>query len=87
MRSDLKDVYPGILKEEEEFRPDSWIQIISGGWRETKCKSSTFLARKPPAFHCRMLRVFKGGEGMGFAGRDLSSSGEGEHGREEADAG
>ena len=31
VRSDLKDVYPGILKEEEEVRPDSWIQIMSGG--------------------------------------------------------
>ena len=50
VRSERKAENPGIRKEEDELRLDSWIQIRSTGWDERKCSSSVLLARSP-AFH------------------------------------
>ena len=42
---------PGIRKEEDELRLDSWMQIRSTGRDEKKCSSSVLVARRPPALH------------------------------------
>ena len=67
-----KEEYQGMQKDGEEFRFDFWIQMMSGGWRPTKRNSSFLLARRPPAFHCRMLGVsVEGGlAGGGTKGND-----------------
>ena len=36
VRSECRAENPGIWKEEEELRLDSWIQIRSTGWDERK---------------------------------------------------
>ena len=36
VRSERRAENPGILKEEEELRLDSWMQIRSTGWDERK---------------------------------------------------
>ena len=36
LRSKLRAENPGIRKEEDELRLDSWIQIRSTGWDERK---------------------------------------------------
>ena len=36
VRSERRAENPGIRKEEDEFRLDSWIQIRSTGWDERK---------------------------------------------------
>ena len=46
---------PGIRKEEDELRLDSWTQIRSTGRNERKRSSSVLLARRPLAFHWRTL--------------------------------
>ena len=51
VRSEHRAENPGIRKEEDEFRLDSWMQIRSTGWHEKKWSSSVLLARRPPAFH------------------------------------
>ena len=51
VQSDRRAENPGIRKEEDELRLDSWIQIRSTGWDERKSSSSMLLAWRPPAFH------------------------------------
>ena len=51
VQSDRRAENPGIRKEEDKLRLDSWIQIRSTGWDETKCSSSVLLARRQPAFY------------------------------------
>ena len=51
--------------EKEELRLDSWIQITSTGWDERNRSSSVLLARRPPAFHWKTLRVRGRGEEAG----------------------
>ena len=51
VQSDCRAENPGIRKEEDELRLDSWIQIGSTGWDERKCSSSVLLTRRPPALH------------------------------------
>ena len=36
VRSERRAENPGIRKEEEELRLDSWMQIMSTGWDERK---------------------------------------------------
>ena len=36
VQSECRAENPGIRKKEDEFRLDSWIQIISTGWDERK---------------------------------------------------
>ena len=51
VQSEHRAENPGIRKEEEEVRLDSWMQIRSTGWDERKWSSSVLLAQGPPAFH------------------------------------
>ena len=51
VRSDRRAENPGIRKEEDELRLDSWIQIRSIGWDERKCESLVLLTRRLPAFN------------------------------------
>ena len=51
VRSEHRAENPGIWKEENELRLDSWIQIRPMGWDKRKCSSSVLLARRPPAFY------------------------------------
>ena len=44
VRSERRAENPGIRKEEDELRLDSWIQIRSTGWDERKWSSSVLLA-------------------------------------------
>ena len=48
------------IQKNEELRLDLWIQIKLAGKSETKQRSSTILARKPPAFHCKVLSESEG---------------------------
>ena len=51
VQSERRAENPGIRKEEDDLRLDSWMQIRSTGWDERKWSSSVLLARRPPAFH------------------------------------
>ena len=51
VRSKRRAENPGIRKEEDELRLDSWIQTRSTEWDKRKWSSSVLLARRPPAFH------------------------------------
>ena len=53
--SDRRTENPGIRKEQEELRIDSWIQVNGigrekskvNGWDERKCSNSVLLTRRP----------------------------------------
>ena len=83
VRSERRAENPGIRKEEDELRLDSWMQIRSTGWDKRKCSSSVLLARRPPAFHQRTLRE-SGGEEAGGAEKQPGArdSGEGAEGED-----
>ena len=51
VRSECRAENPGIRKEEDELRLDSWMQIRLAGWDERKWSGSVLLAQRPPAFH------------------------------------
>ena len=69
MRSERRAENPGIQKEEEELRLDSWIKMRLTGWDERKWSSSVLLARRPPSFHWRTLRESGGREAGGVEGQ------------------
>ena len=50
VQSERRAENPGIRKELDELRLDSWMQIRSTEWDERKWSSSVFLARRPTAF-------------------------------------
>ena len=77
MRSERRAENPGIRKEEDELRLDCWIQIRSTGWVERKLSSSVFLARRPPAFHWRILRESGAEEAGGTEGQPGARDGGG----------
>ena len=51
MSSNRRAENPGVRKEEDKLRLDSWIEIRSTGWDEMKCSSSVLLARRPQHFN------------------------------------
>ena len=78
VRSERRAENPGIRKEEDDLRLDSWIQIRSTGWDERKWSSSVILARRPPAFHWRNLREEVGGVEEQPGARDGGEGAEGD---------
>ena len=83
-RSEHRAENPGIWKEADELRLDSWMQIRSTEWDERKWSNSVLLARRPPAFHWRTLSESVGGEEAGgVEGRSgAKDSGEGAEGED-----
>ena len=60
--SECRAENPGIQKQEDALRLDSWIQIRSMGYDERKCSSLVPQAQRPPAFHLRGLKTRVGRE-------------------------
>ena len=77
VQSERRAENPGIRKEEDELKLDSWIQIRSTKWDERKCSSSVLLAGRPPAFHCKTLRESGGEEAGGAEGQPEAGTGGG----------
>ena len=53
---------PGIQKEEDELRLDSWIQIRSTGWDERKLSSLVLPAQRPFSIPLEKSEKVKAGE-------------------------
>ena len=47
VRSDRRAENPGIRKEEDKLRLDSWVEIRSTGWDKIKCSSPVLLVGDP----------------------------------------